>query len=325
MTQAQINSVLSILNDKKRFLITSHLDPDGDSLGCQLALYRALEGMGKQAVVINQGNMPSKYRFLDRDNIIDFNLKSLDFSPEAVIILECPSIERMGDVRNLIPGSAVIVNIDHHPDNVQYGDINLVDIDSSALGETLFLIFQAGDIEISADMALLLYAAIVSDTGRFRFGSTTARCMEVAARLIEKGADPKLVADSIYSDYSPQTIRLLGNTLAGLKLDAEGKLGYVTITRKSLEESGADMENSEGFVDYTLTISGILLGIMFKEISKGRVKVSVRSQNGFDAAAFARLFEGGGHVNAAGFTARGSLDGVIERVLARARELLHDC
>lgn len=322
MTQTLIDNILKIINEKKRFLITSHADPDGDSLGSQIALYRALKESGKEAVIINQGAMPSKYRFLDRDGIVSFRRDNLDFSPEAVFILECPSLDRIGFVRELIPGSAVTVNIDHHPDNTEYADINLVDVESSAVGETLYLMFKAGNIKITRETAIPLYAAIVSDTGRFRFGSTTSRSMRAAANLVDLGANPKSISDSIFSDYAPETIRLLGHTLAGLRLEADGKIGYVTITRKSLEDFGAVIENSEGFVDSILAISGIHLGLMFKEISENKVKVSVRSQNGCDAAAFARSFNGGGHVNAAGFSLDGNLDEAVNLVIGRAKDFV---
>jgi len=324
MTQALINSILRVIKEKKRFLITSHVDPDGDSLGSQIALYYALKRSRKEVAIINQGSIPSKYRFLDREGIIKSRAESLEFSPEAVFIIECPSIDRIGFVQALIPQSADTINIDHHPDNDEYADINLVDEASSAVGETLYLIFEAGKIPITAEIASSLYAAIVSDTGRFRFKSTTSRSMRTAAKLIDLGADPKKISDHIFSDYAPQTIRLLGNTLAGLRMEADGKIGYVTVTGKSLEASGAEIENSEGFVDYILSISGVHLGLMFKEISENKVKISVRSQNGFDAALFARSFNGGGHVNAAGFSLNGRLDEVIDRVIARAKEFVEN-
>jgi len=322
MTQTLIDSIIEIINSNKRFLITSHVDPDGDSVGSQMALYHALTDAGKEVAVINQGVLPSKYKFLDPGSVISFDKDSLGFVPEVVFILECPSIDRIGAVRGIIPESAKVVNIDHHPDNNEYGDINLVDVDSSAVGETLYLIFNAGNFPVSDKMAVTLYAAIVSDTGRFRFGSTTSRSLKVAANLVEKGASPKFVSDSIFSDYAPETVRLLGNTLAGLQLDAGGKIGYVTISLGDLEKFGAVMENSEGFVDFILAISGIHLGFMFKQLSENRVKVSVRSQNGCDAAAFARSFNGGGHVNAAGFTTEGNLAQVVESVIAKAREFV---
>lgn len=318
-----MDRILSIVEKKNRFLITSHMDPDGDSIASQLALYHALKNAGKIVAVVNQGEIPSRYRFLDPDGVISSRPDSLAMEPEAVFIIECPLLERIGFAQDLIPEAAVTVNIDHHPDNSSYADINLVDPECSAAGEILYLLMESGGLEITPEIAEKLYAAIVSDTGGFRFSSTTARAMRIASDLIEKGADPKLISDRIFTDYSPETIHLLGRTLGGLKLEAGGKIGYVTITRKDLEDSGARLANSEGFVDFTLAISGIVLGILFKEVSADEVKVSIRSQNGFDASSLARKFNGGGHVNAAGFTQKGTLRDVVERVLPIAREYVN--
>ena len=303
-------------------MITSHLDPDGDSLGSQIALYHALINLGKEVAIINQGIMPAKYKFLDPDGIVSFDSNAPVFTPECVFVLECPSLERTGFVKDLIPDTAVTVNIDHHPDNEEYASINLIDIDSAAVGETLYLIFERGNIAISEEIAIALYAAIISDTGGFRFSSTTSRSMLIGSKLIEQGAIPKFISDKIYSSLAPETVKLLGYTLSGLKLEENGKIGYVIISAENVKDSGADIENSEGFVDIILSISGICLGFLFKEISKDKVKVSARSQNGCDAAAFAKLFDGGGHVNAAGFTQSGSLREVIDRVIASAREFV---
>lgn len=319
---AEISRILSIIKEHDKFLITSHMDPDGDSIGSQLGLYHALRDAGKKSLIVNQGVVPAKYNFLDRVSAVRSQDKKIEFVPEVVFIIECPSLERIGLVRNLIPESATTVNIDHHPGNSHYADVNLVDSEASAAGEIIYFILVQGGYEITSQIATQLYAAIASDTGGFRFGSTSARGMKVASELIRRGADPKFISDRLFNSFSPETIRLLGHTLSSLKLDADGKIGYVTVTLDDLNRSGADLQNSEGFVDFTLAISGITLGILFKEISRDEVKVSVRSQDGFDAAAFARMFNGGGHTNAAGFTQRGPLKSIIDQVISRAREFV---
>jgi phosphoesterase RecJ-like protein len=321
--QAEMDRILSLIDNNTDFLITSHMDPDGDSIGSQLALCHALKNAGKNVAVMNQGDLPSRYRFLDPNRIIITDGRSPRFEAAVVLIIECPHMERIGSVKSIIPDSAVTVNIDHHPDNSSYADFNLVDPESSAAGEMLFLLMERGGIEITSEIAMQLYAAIVSDTGGFRFSSTTSRAMRIASDLIDRGADPKLVADGIFNAFSAETIRLLGITLAGLRLEAGGKIGYLTITRKDLENSGAELANSEGFVDFTLGISGIMMGILFKEVSQSEIKVSIRSQNGLDAASLARRFKGGGHENAAGFTGKGTMNDVIDRVLSSAREYVN--
>ncbi len=320
---SEIDEILKLMREKDRFLITSHRDPDGDSVGSQLGLYRILINSGKTAQIVNQGGLPEKYIFLDPRGLISFDNSALKFIPEVVFALECPSFERIGDVKGIVPESALIINIDHHRDNRNYGDINLVDIERCAVGELIFDILEAGRYEITPEVAEDLYAAVVCDTGNFRFASTTSRGMKIAADLIDRGVNPKKIFDHIFSKFTPATLRLLGLTLASLQVIADGHVSYMQVTLDDVAEARARMEDSEGFVDYCLTVNGVRMGILFKEVENNEVKISVRSQNGVDAAEFAKSFNGGGHVNAAGFTLKGRLPDVVKQVLAKATEYVH--
>jgi phosphoesterase RecJ-like protein len=315
----EITQILDLMAGKNRFLITSHMDPDGDSIGSQMGLFLALKNRGKDIYIANQGGMPEKYAFLDPDKTIQFSNRPLPFEPEVAFVLECPALERIGFVRGLFPQSATVINIDHHLDNQNYGHINLVDIESCAVGEMIYAILKDGGHELTANIAMNLYAAIISDTGNFRFASTSARGMRVAAALIECGANPKEIFDRIFSKSSPETMRLLGYVLATLNTTADGRIGYMTVTRDLVDKASARIEDSEGFIDYSLGIAGVRMGILFKEMNSGEIKVSVRSQNGIDAASFAKKFSGGGHINAAGFTLKGDISGIVGRVLADAQ------
>ncbi len=319
----EIDSILKLMSEKSRFLITAHKDPDGDSVGSQLGLYRILINAGKTARIANQGGLPEKYHFLDPQGLISFNNSPLGYVPEVIFILECPSLERIGSVAELIPESAIKVNIDHHKDNQNYGDINLVDYKRCAVGELIYDIIESGGYKITPDIAEDLYAAVICDTGNFRFASTTAEGMKVAASLIEQGAVPKRIFDNIFSKSSPSTLRLLGLTLASLKVAGDGLISYMQVTQDSVTRAQARLEDSEGFVDYSLAVSGVRMGILFKETGNGEIRISVRSQNGIDAARFAKRFNGGGHTNAAGFTLNGRLPEVVEQVLAGASEYIH--
>lgn len=314
----EIDQILNLIRDKNKFLITSHKDPDGDSIGSQLGLYFALVNSGKQVKVINQGAMPSKYFFLDPEKVISFNNMPPEFIPEAVFVLECPSIDRIGFVMDLIPPSATIVNIDHHQGNENYGAINYIDTKACAVGDPLYQILKEGQFEITPVMARSLYAAILCDTGNFRFASTTARGMRIAADLVELGADPKQIFDEIFSQSSPSTLKLLGNVLSSLGTTAGGRISYLQVTQDGINKAGAKIEDSEGFVDYALVVAGARLGILFKEVGTDEIKVSLRSQNGLDAAEFARQYSGGGHTNAAGFTIFKPLNQAVVEVLEKA-------
>jgi bifunctional oligoribonuclease and PAP phosphatase NrnA len=316
----EIAQILKLIEEKERFLITSHKDPDGDSIGSQLGLYCILKNLGKKVIIVDQGNMPERYFFLDPQKIISFADSPLPFEPEVVFVLECPSLDRIGFVQNLIPASAAKINIDHHQDNKIYGDINYIDADSCAAGELIYFIIDEGKFAITPEIAQNLYAAMICDTGNFRFASTTARGMKIAANLIEHGAKPKWIFDHIFSKMSPATLRLLGYTLGSLNVTGEGRISYLTVTQENVKRAGARIEDSEGFVDYSLAVAGVSMGILFKEVSNSEIKISIRSQNGFDSARFAKRFDGGGHINAAGFTMNGNLQEVIENVLQKAAE-----
>jgi phosphoesterase RecJ-like protein len=314
----EIDQILNFISEKNKFLITSHKDPDGDSIGSQLGLYWALINSGKQAKIINQGGMPAKYFFLDPQKIISFNNTPLEFTPDVVFVLECPSLDRVGFVKDLIPSSAILINIDHHQGNEKYGAINYIDTESCAVGEPLYQILKEGKFKITPQIAAELYAAILCDTGNFRFASTTSSGMRIAADLVDLGANPKQIFDEIFSKASSSTLRLLGQVLSSIDTTANGKISYLQVTHDAVKKAGAKIEDSEGFVDYALVVAGAKLGILFKEVGTNEVKVSLRSQNGLDAAAFARQYDGGGHVNAAGFTLSEPIDRAVKIILEKA-------
>ena len=316
---AEINA---FIEKHDHFLIASHMDPDGDSIGSQLAIYHALIDAGKQATIVNQGHLPSRYRFLDPSGIIHPSVYDHNLTAQAVFFVECPSLDRIGFVRDMIPDPAITINIDHHLNNTLYADVNIVDSESCAAAEIVYTLLRMGDFEITPEIAKQLYAAIISDTGRFKFDSTTATGMRVASELIGYGADPKTISDHIYNQYSAATIHLLGRTLSQMKLAGGDRIGCMHISRKDLREIGARAEDSEGFVDYSLAVHGVQLGIMLKEMDDKEIKVSVRSQDGIDALGFAKLYGGGGHSNAAGFIQEGNLEDVTSMVLERAVEYL---
>ena len=319
----EIDNILKVLKEKQRFLITSHKDPDGDSIGSQLGLYLALAAKGKEVAIVNQGGMPGKYDFLDKEGLIRFTPDPPPFIPDVVIILECPQRDRIGFVESLIPQSAIILNIDHHLGNENYGDIKFIDPKACAVAELLFFILLKGEYPITPPIAEKLYTAIMTDTGNFRFASTSEQGMKVAAELIGAGANPKMIFDNVYGKAAAATIKLLGKTLDTLRLTPNGNIGFMAVTQENINRAGARIEDSEGFVDYSIAVIGVKMGLLFKEMNPDEIKISVRSQNGIDAAGFARLFDGGGHINAAGFTVRKRLDDAIRMVLARAEEYLH--
>jgi phosphoesterase RecJ-like protein len=302
-----VEKILDLVNSSQRILITSHRDPDGDSIGSQLALDSFLRSFEKPTRIINQVCLPHRYAFLDPQKRIEsFNLgaegRGFDFKPDLIFILECPSLDRLGEVKKLLSAESQIVNIDHHPDNERFGTINYVDLKASAVGEMIYSLLKAYDFPINSIMANQIYASILTDTGRFRYSNTSARCLSICAQLIKLGANPKFLTHQIYFNHPLPFLKLLGNILERLEVRNGGKTCSVTINRNLLSEFGVDPKNIEGIVDYSLFLGGVEIGLLFTEIAGEKTKVNLRSQNDFDVSKIAKIFGGGGHKNAAGCT-----------------------
>ncbi|MCI0531307.1 MAG: bifunctional oligoribonuclease/PAP phosphatase NrnA [candidate division Zixibacteria bacterium] len=311
-----VKSILELIKKSKRVLITSHQDPDGDSIGSQLAIGEYVSSLGREVRIFNQGGLPTKYRFLDVEKkiVTEKTRPEADFKPDLVIVIECPTLQRIVWVQELVKDGTAIVNIDHHPDNVSFGTVNYLDSAAAAVGEMVYLILAEAKFAMTAKVAGWLYVAILTDTGRFRHSSTTSRCLNICSLLVALGADPKSLTDKIYFNLSQQNLKMLGHVLAGLESFEDGKISCLTLEQKTIQKYQVNSEDTEGLVDYSLFVNGAKVGALFKEITPGRTKVSLRSQNNLDIGQLARQMGGGGHKNAAGVA--------IDRPLPEAKEMI---
>ena len=308
-----IHSIADIIRKGRRFLVTSHVRLDGDAVGSELALYEALRGLGKEAVVYNQDRTPRMYAFLPDAGVIVNRLGPLE-GFDAVFVLDCSEIERVGDEAPRIAGIRQIVNIDHHISNDRYGHLTLTDPEASSTGEMVYRLLDGMGIEITKDMAVNLYTAILTDTGAFRYSNTGPGTFAVAGRLLEKGADPAWIAQQVYETFPAVKIRLLARALTTLEFDWQGRIAALTVTKKMLDEAGAEWEHTEGFVEYPRAVEGVQVAAFLSEIGDGLYKVSLRSKGRFSVEAVARKFGGGGHINAAACRIQGDADTVKKRL-----------
>ncbi len=301
----KLDKILRLIEDSDRILITSHRDPDGDSIGSQLALAYLVENRRKTCRIINQGDLPCKYAFLDPAGRIE-KLESVKAPEKAgadadlVFVLDCTSPSRLGEVARIIPDRAFVVNIDHHPDNEEFGRLNHVDPNASAVGEMIFDLIKAAGIPMVPLVATQLYAAILTDTGRFKFSNTSPACLRTCAELLESDVDPRHVTNQIYFNHSLPFLKLLGSVLSSPQITEGSRICTMTVRQKTLDDLGVDPEEMEGLVNYSLFLRGAEIGLLFTEKGSRRTKVNLRSQNAFDVAKVARAFGGGGHRNAAG-------------------------
>jgi phosphoesterase RecJ-like protein len=306
----QVEQVLQHLTERRHFLVTSHTRPDGDAIGSTLALAQILRKMGKSADVVLGDSVPVIYRPLPyADTIIHSSCVNGNF--DAAVILECDSV-----LRTRLQGleQHFLINIDHHETSKPFADVNWIDSSACAVAEMVFRLATAAEVKITPEIATCLYTAVLTDTGSFCFSPTNARTFELAKALVEHGADPARIAQSVYFSTPTSKMRLLGAALSNLH--REGAVTWMTVTRQDMERCGALEEDCEGLVNYALSIAGVEVAIFFRETADERVRVSIRSKGAVDVAAIAQKFGGGGHECASGFSVTGPLAAAEKRVLA---------
>lgn len=316
----EIKEILEKIEQSKKILITSHIDPDGDSFCSQLALANFLDSLKKPYEIFNQGEISSKYLFLDEKRRIKNKKTAQDLlsSPkdfDLVITIECSNLDRIGWVKNLIPEDSFLINIDHHQDNTFFGSINYVDLKASATGEMIYDIMKAFGFSFDKKTAELIYVAIMTDTGRFRYSNTTPKSLRICADLLGYGVNISFLTEKVYFNFSEPALGLLGAILETLELFAGNKISFLTITYPMLEKFKVPHQDTDGFVEFSLSLEDSKVGALFLETKKGFTQVSLRSCDFMDVCQIAKSFGGGGHKNASGFLSKGKIDVVKRKVL----------
>jgi len=311
----EFKKALKIIDAHQDFVLTTHLNPDGDGLGCESALSLALTGLGKTVTVANAHPTPDIYDFLP--NRETFRVEAHhELHHEVAIILECPDEGRAGGVLD-IPGCAdVIINLDHHVFNTRYGTINLVDPTAAAVGEQVWDLLNALDCPVDKRMAIGIYTAISTDTGHFKYASVTPRTHRIVAQLLELGLEPGYMNEQIYERTPAEALHLLALALCGVKYNDRRNLGWFAVTRAMLAASGARENQTENFVNYVRAVDGVEVAVFFMETQDGKVKISFRSRGRVDVSTIAHGLGGGGHQRAAGALLPGPLAEAQVRVLA---------
>jgi len=309
------------LRNNSRFLLATHVNPDGDAIGSLGALALVLESMGKEVVAYCQDQVPGFLRFLPYSDRIAHELPSSDRF-EVAVVLDCGELERIGAAAHVVQRVQKIIHIDHHSSGNDFGTLNLVEPERSSTAEILYDVFQEIPVEVSREAAENLYTAILTDTGSFRFANTTPRALAVAGALVAQGVEPHKVAGAVYDCMSPGRLRLLSLSLNTLTIRAEGRLAAIWVTQQMLAETGTTAADTDGFVNYPRSLTANEIAIFFRELDDGRVNVSLRSRGTKNVADFARTYGGGGHQNAAAFRLSGPLPEVVSHVLAKAEEFL---
>jgi phosphoesterase RecJ-like protein len=295
--------LLERLRQGRRFLLTSHRNPDGDAIGSEIGLKRLLHRLGKETTIWNRDPTPAVYRPLPGSEEIHAGPEPPAGFPtafDAAIVLECTQPDRTGLEGPL--ESLPLINIDHHLGNEGYGEVDWVDTSAPAVGAMIFRLAAALGLAIDPETADALLLTLVTDTGGFRYSNTTAEAFDAAAELVRHGARPQTVSHWLYESQPEPMLRLLGEMLRTLELHCGGRIATVSLTREMNEKSGARPGDSEGLIDYPRSIAGVEAVALFRQLDEGGFKVSLRSRGRLDVQRIADRFGGGGHKNAAGFS-----------------------
>jgi phosphoesterase RecJ-like protein len=308
--------IAEFLLRRKGVAVISHADPDGDAVGAALGLATVLEGAGIPARAVLPGGVPRLYSFVPGAGRVLPTLAAAREAPDAVVVIDATSPSRLG-AESALPAGVPVVNIDHHPDNTRFGELCWVD--PSACAAALLVLELAEEVGwgVSAGAATCLYVGVVTDTGRFTFSNSDARALAAAARLAELGASPHAIAARVYERASAASFRLLARALATLDLADGGRVASIHVTRDMLAETGAAPEDADGFSAYPRFVDGVKVGLFFREVEGGAVKVSFRSNEGVDIHGVAGRFGGGGHARASGARVPGPLE-AAKQVVVRA-------
>jgi phosphoesterase RecJ-like protein len=313
-----LKRISEVINRRRFFLITAHERPDGDALGSELALYLLFRQMGKEAIIYNQDETPENYRFFPESDRITNELPPLE-SFDAAFILDCSELKRVGKEAAKIAAIPCLINIDHHFSNGGFCETQLIDPRASSTGELICRLLAHMRIAPTREMATCLYTAILTDTGGFRYGNTGRDTLLAAADLVAGGADPQSISENVYETNAPARIRLMAAVLPTLTIDEGGRVGSLAVTQKDLAAAEALPEHTEGFVDLPRTIRGVDISILYSELPDGSFKLSLRSKGNVDVERVARVFGGGGHINAAGCRMEGEIDAIRRRLLEAIR------
>ena len=319
-----LKKILKILEEEDDFLITSHIWPDGDAIGSQLALGLFLERMGKHYRVVSQDPLPPTYSFLPITDQIS-SPQEVQRSFKVACVLDCFEFKRLGkDIAPLVKSCQRTLNIDHHPGESEFGGPSLSLPSYSSTSEILYELLNSSLAGLDQEIALCLYTGILADTGSFGYTNVTSKTHLVVADLLDYGLDVAKISNLVYKIDSPKLIKLLSLVLGTITLESEGKIAYVFLTHKKLNELGLERAffEAEFVLRHIRRLEGVKGCLFFYEVGKKEIKVSLRSNPGLDVNRVARTFGGGGHQRSAGCVIYNSLEMAIQECLSEAKRNL---
>src|SRR4051812_17855221 len=314
----EVARIIDEIRVRQRFVISSHSRPDGDSIGSQLAMAFALRALGKEVRVVNLD--PASGPIMQFPGVPEIELAAeVTGNFDAAIVMECGDLARTG-VAGL--DQYFVINIDHHPGNTGYGEINWFDPGAAACGEMVFELVRALGVPLTVEIATHIYLAILTDTGSFHYSSISPQTFDICRQTLEAGVDPVLVARNVYDSNNMGRLKLFGSVLSAMQIDASGRIAIVYLDHEMAREAGGTYDDTEGLINLPLTVKEIQAVVFFKQIEGEEYRVSMRSKGDIDIGAVAKEFNGGGHKNAAGCTVKGGIDALQKMFVEKIEDAI---
>jgi phosphoesterase RecJ-like protein len=319
--QETLDKIVDTISFGSRFFLATHKDPDVDGIGSMLALDMALTGKGKETIIFAHEDVPHPLCLLQGAGKIVHTVEGCA-GFDAVLVLDCSHIERLGPVFRHVREYKPLINIDHHETNGLFGDLNLIDPTSSSTGELVFKVITEAGLHLDRGVAENIFAAIQADTGSFRYDNTTPKAFRLAAQLLELGVDPWEISMKMTGRYPFSRLKLLEMALGTIEFYHSGRIGVMSITPQMFEKAQAHRIDSERFVDYPRCISGVELAVLIRQVNDKNCKFSLRGNGPINVAKLAVRFGGGGHSKAAAFECQGSPECIKGKFLEEAIRFL---
>jgi len=312
-----ISQILKTLKKCDRLFIAGHMHPDGDTIGSALVFESLLRRFKKKGIDIYSADPVPKYlKFLPGVEKIKTAQGKIYKKYDAGIILECADLYRMGNIID-IDRFKYVINIDHHTKNPNYGHVNMVDPHMSSNSEQIYYIFEQAKLKLTKDEATCLYAGLVTDTGNFQQTNTTPESHYVASKLLACGIPLQEIIANVYRTKTFSSLKLMGMTLDTLTLYGSDRIALVKITEDMYRKTGSNIEETEELVNWGMMIPTVKVSVLIRDTEKpGVVKVSLRSKSNIDVFKIARMYNGGGHKNAAGCSLKGGVDESAEVIVS---------
>ena len=318
--RTSLEKVRDCIERGQHFVLTTHVNPDGDGLGSEVALAAFLADIGKDVFIFNSSPVPDNYRFLDPDNKIQVyeseSHREILLMADSIFILDISDWDRLKQVGKDIKDTKITqICIDHHPTNLNFADINLIDTKACSTGELVYDFLRFCDANLTKQIAEALYTSILTDTGWFKFSNSSSKAFSIVAELVKNGARPNKIYEKVREHESMNKVKLFAHALRTLRLEHGGKIAVMTVTKDLIDSIGARSHDTEGFADYPRRIAGVEVTAIFIEKEKGLVKLSLRSKGNYVINGIAQQYGGGGHQYAAGVLLEGELNQYVKRIV----------